>query len=277
MQSTNQRRSARKRFVMLAIGVTLSAPYGRGLLAQSPLPGYGPTNGRYRVDVATKQTQLQMGQSQASVSTSNRLMSIAVAKSGSDLSLSITIDSASATTTAPVPAVDMSSLVGATLAGSMGADGHVATSTVADRSGKPLDPSAALSVRSILPRLKVGATLGTTWLDTTSTKGPQNGAVVSTMTIVTYTLAGDTTIAGARGWKLTSTFTGTIEGAGNQGGADFTIKGTITGQGTVVIGVGGVFVGSNASNEIQMTVDVPMASMQIPIVQQTTTTITRLP
>jgi len=277
MKSTITRWSARRHLVMLAASVTLLASSGRALLAQSSLPGYGPSSGRYRVDVATKQTQVQMGQSQEFSSTTNRLVSLTVARNGAALSLSMLTDSASATTTAPVPPPDMSSLVGATLAGSMGADGHVASSTVTDKAGKPMDASTALSMRSILPRLKVGATQGASWSDTTSTKGPQNGAEVSTVNIVTYTLAGDTTIAGARGWKLTSTYAGTIDGAGNQSGADFTIKGAITGQGTMIIGAGGVFIGGNLSNEIKMTVDVPMAGMQIPITQQTTTIITRLP
>ncbi len=261
----------------LLLAAVVAAPTSNRLLAQSALPGYGPTSGRYRVDVVTKQSQVQMGQTMEFTSTNNRLMRLTVTKSGTALSLSMTTDSATATATAPAPAPDVSGLIGATLTGGMGTDGHMATSAVTDKAGNPMDAAAALAMRSFLPRLKVGALPGTSWSDTTNTKGNQNGAEVSTVAFVTYTLAGDTTVAGARGWKLTSTSTGTIDGTGNSGGADFTIKGTMTGQGIMIIGAGGVFAGGTTTNDIKMTVDVPMASMQIPITQQTTTTYSRMP
>ncbi len=274
MTSTITRRCARPVFLTFAFAAACSA--ASELSAQSPLPGYGPTSSRYRVEVVTKQTQVQMGQSMEFTTTSNQLMRLSVTKSGDALSLSMTTDSASATASAPAPTPDVSGLIGATITGGMSADGHMATSTVTDKAGKPMDPSMALSMRSFLPRLKVGAARGTSWSDTVSTKGNQNGAEVTTVSITSYTLAGDTTVAGARGWKLTSTSMGTIDGAGNMGGADFTIKGAMTGQGTMVIGAGGVFAGGGNTIEIKMTVDVPAASMQIPITQQTTKTYTRL-
>lgn len=262
---------------LLLAAVVAATPTNSELLAQSALPGYAPTSGRYRVEEVTKQSQQQMGQTMGFTATKNQVVRLTVTQSGTALSLSMTTDSATATATAPAPTPDVSGLIGATTTGSMGPDGHMVSSTVTDKGGSPADAATALAMRSFLPRLKVGATRGTSWADTTSTKGNQNGAEVSTVGIVTYTLAGDTTVAGVRGWKLTSTATGTIDGAGNSQGADFTIKGTMTAQGVMVIGAGGVFLGGTNTTDIKMTVDVPMASMQIPITQQTTKTYTRLP
>lgn len=262
---------------LLLAAVIAAVPASGDLLAQSALPGYAPTSGRYRIEEVTKQSQEQMGQTMGFTATKNQVVRLTVTQSGTALSLSMTTDSATATATAPAPTPDVSGLIGATITGGMGADGHIVSSTVTDKAGSPADAATALAMRSFLPRLKVGATRGTSWADTTSTKGNQNGAEVSTVGIVTYTLAGDTTVAGVRGWKLTSTATGTIDGAGNSQGADFTIKGTMTAQGVMVIGAGGVFLGGTNTTDIKMTVDVPMASMQIPITQQTVKTYTRLP
>ena len=263
--------------LLVAFALMLSGVGGPPVEAQSALPGYGPSTGHYRLVSTVKQTQTQMGQTQEFETATNQLLTLVVAKSSAALTLSMTVDSASATTNAPVPAPDMNAMIGANVSGPMGTDGHMATSTVTDKAGKPMDASTAAGMRSFLPRIKAGATPGAMWTDTIMTNGLQNGANVSTTTIINFTMVGDTTVAGVRGWKLTSTNAGTIDGTGNQGGADYTIKGTITGQSAMVIGLGGVFMGGSIANTVKMMVDVPMASMQIPITQLSTTTISRVP
>ncbi len=265
------------RLLRLGASVALLTLSSEAASAQAPMPGYGPFTGRYRVVSRTHQTQVQMGQTQEFENSSSEVSTIVVAKSGAALSLSMRTDSASATTTAPVPAPDVSVLVGATFAGAMGFDGQVTGSTVTDKGGKPLDSPLATAMKSFLPKLKVGATVGSSWDDSTSTSAMQNGTSVTTKTVVTYTLAGDTTIAGTKHWKLGTVSSGTLDGTGNQSGADYTLKGTITGQGMLVVGAGGVLVGADNTNEVKMIVDVPMAGMQIPITQKSTRTIARIP
>jgi hypothetical protein len=271
------RQSRRRHRLALSLAAALVAPFGHTAFAQSALRGYGPSSGRYRITGTMKQSQVQMGQTMEFELSSNQLLNVVVTKSGTALALSLTVDSATAATTAPMPAPDLSAIIGANVVGAMGFDGHMPTTTVTDKAGKPMDASTNNSLKSFFPRLKVGATPGTTWSDTTATKGLQNGANVSSTTITEYTLVGDTTVAGTRGWKIVGTMSGSIEGAGNQGGADFSMKGAITGKSTMVIGAGGVFVSGVLSNDLKMTIDVPMASMQIPMTQTTTTTISRAP
>jgi hypothetical protein len=247
------------------------------LRAQDALGGYTPLSARYRVTGSTHTSQVLMGQSQESDATSDQVTSIALAKSGGQLSLKMTLDSAVATASAPLPAPDMSGAIGLTLTAAMDLDGHVANHTVTDKTGKPSDSPLASSMRSFFPRLKVGATKGMTWTDTTTTHRNQNGADVATTVILTYTLAGDTATAKGKAWKILSTSTGTINGTGSQQGADFTIKGTMTGEGSVVVGANGVLELLEQNSSVNMVADVPMAGMQIPIVQKQSTKIVRLP
>lgn len=260
---------------MLLAAITFAgAP---SLRAQSALPAYGPLNARYRIASSTHTSQVMMGQPQESDLTSNQVLSVVVTKSGSGLSLKMTLDSAAGTATAPAPAPDLTSAIGMTLTATMDPDGHVSTNVVTDKAGAPSDSPIAAGMRSFLPRLKVGASKGATWSDTTNTTRKQNGADVTTSVITVYTLAGDTTTAKGKGWKILTTMTATINGTGNQQGADFTLKGTMTGQGSLVVGANGELEALDTTNSVDMVADVPMAGMQIPITQKQSTKITRIP
>jgi hypothetical protein len=261
------------RFSSPILAAVLAAPLG----AQSPLPAYMPQQAQYRVKVSSHSVQVAMGQTQEAETTVNQLVTVAIAKEGAGLALTMTLDSITQTSTAPVPPLDVSEAIGITLKGGIAPDGHVATSVVTDKTGSPSKLPMAENMRSFLPRLKVGATVGATWADTSNTTRPQGGGTVTTMVITTYTFAGDTTVAGVKHWKINTAAVGTVNGTGNQSGADFTIKGNLTGDGTVVVGTGGALVGSASTNNATLTVDVPMANMQIPITQKETRTITRMP
>ncbi len=258
---------------VLLLAVTFVAPID----AQTPLAAYTPMSARYRTTSSTQATQVMMGQTQESSSTGSQLTTVVIAKDASGLTLTMTLDSLAATSASPEPAPDVSTALGMTFSGVMAPDGRVTDSKVTDKSGSATDSPFAASLRSFLPRLKVGATPGATWSDTTTTSRAQNGGTVSTSVVSNYTLVGDTTVAGARGWKLVAVTAGTVSGAGNQNGADFTIKGSITGGGTFVVGAGASLVSADLSSDATMLVDVPMAGLQIPITQKQSTRISRLP
>jgi hypothetical protein len=258
--------------VTLAMAVSLAASAG----AQAPLSGYTPFSSRYRVVTSMQVSQVMQGQTMDSETSANQLTSLVLAKDGGALALTITVDSITASATGQAPAADPATAVGLKFSGTMNPDGHVVTSTVTDKAGNPSDSPFAANLRSFLPRLKAGATPGTTWADTTTTTRQQNGGTVTTVIATTYTLAGDTTVAGAKDWKLAAVSTGTVSGTGNQGGADYTIKGSINGTGTLVVGAGGALEGAELANNAQMMVDVPMAGLQIPVTQKQSTKITRV-
>jgi len=259
--------------IHLTLALSLAAP----LSAQGSLSGYTPFSSRYRVVSSMQISQVVQGQSMDSEMSANQLNSLVLAKDGGAFALTITLDSISASTTGAAPQADPNAAMGLKYTATMAPDGHVTTSTVTDKSGNPSDSPFAANLRSFLPRLKAGATPGTTWADTTTTTRPQNGGTVTTVITTTYTLVGDTTFAGAKDWKLAAVSSGAVSGTGNQQGADYTIKGSINGAGTLVVGAGGALHAADLTSDAKMTIDVPMAGMQIPVTQKQTTKITRVP
>ncbi len=260
-----------------AVLATLTALLASPLAAQSSLAGYGPVSARYRMLSTGQSSQIMMGETQVSDSKSDQVATLIISKTGSALTQVMTLDSVATSNTAPVPMPDVSSAIGMKFTGTMDVDGKVATSAVTDKTGAPSTSPFATNMRSFLPRLKVGATAGSSWVDSLTSVTKQNGADVTTKTVTTYTLAGDTTVAGARAWKIASMSTGKVTGTGSQQGADFTIGGTVTGRGTFVISVAGVLFGVDIASDVNMIVEVPMASMTIPITQKQTTKISKLP
>ena len=257
--------------------VSLSAVLATPLAAQSSLQGYGPVSARYRMVITGQSSQIMMGETQVFDSRSDQVATVVIAKVGSVLTQVMTLDSVAMSSTSPVPTPDVSSAIGMKLTGTMDLDGKVATSAVTDKMGTTSTSQFATNMRSFLPRLKIGATSGTSWVDSATSITKQNGADVTTKTVTTYTVAGDTTVAGARAWKIASMSTGKVTGSGNQQGADFTIGGSVTSHGTFVISLAGVFLGADLVSDVNMIVEVPMASMTIPTTQKQTTKISKLP
>jgi hypothetical protein len=245
--------------------------------AQTALPGYAAGTARYRIVTTVSATQGAMLQAQTSESKTEEVHTVVLTKSGTGFSQAMTFDSASFTSNPPAPSPDAAALQGLRYTATMASDGKVTTSTVTDKSGAAAAPELADMMRSFLPRLKEGAAVGATWSDSSVRVRRQNAADVTTNLISNFKLVGDTLMSGAHAWKITAESSGKVSGAGNQQGADYTINGTVTGHGTIVISAAGVLLDAQLLNDVNMVVDVPMASMQIPIVQKQTTTITKLP
>jgi hypothetical protein len=132
-------------------------------------------------------------------------------------------------------------------------------------------------MRSPLPRLRVGAAKGATWVDSIKTNGRQGDAAITSEGVVNYTLAGDTVVAGTAAWKIVGLSATKVTGKGNQGGADFTITGTVKGTITSVVSAAGVLLGQVSESDSTLSVVVEMAGMTIPITQHGTVKVERLP
>ena len=263
--------------ISLALVPAVTAILAPSAAAQGPLPGYGPGTARYRVVTETKASQTLMGQTQESQLRAQQVNTVVVTKAGDALTQVLTTDSASFSSEPAAPTPDAAELLGLKLTANMGVNGKVSTSSVSDKTGAANTSASATLLRSFLPRLKVGAVAGATWSDTSTSTRKQNGADVTTELTTNYTLVGDTTVSGAHAWKITSASTGKLSGAGNQQGADFTITGTIVAHGILVIGAGATLLGAQINSDVNMLADIPMASMQIPIMQKQITTVTKLP
>ncbi len=246
-------------------------------VAQTALAPYAPVEAKYRVISNTATSQVMMGQAQEFETKASQLLSVSVAKAGGALSLTMTLDSATVTTTAPTPVPDMTEAFGMKFTATMGLDGKVATSAVTDRAGAPSTSQLAGNFRSILPRLLVGATVGSTWTDSSSNTTKQEDAEVTTTTNSAYSLAGDTVVAGVKAWKITAASASKVTGHGNRMGADYSITGDVKGLVTAVVSVTGVLLGEASDADSNLTVTVESAGMTIPIAQKTSTRIDKLP
>jgi phosphoribosylcarboxyaminoimidazole (NCAIR) mutase len=258
-------------FAVLSVTSLLATP----LAAQSALAGYAPVNARYRVTSNAQSSQVMMGETQVAETKSDQTFTVVIARAGSAFTLLMTLDSATASSTSPVPLPDLSGALGMKFTGTMNADGKVATSAVTDKTGNPSTSPLATNMRSFLPRLKNGATAGSSWADTTTSVTKQNGADITTTLLTTYTLVGDTTVSGARAWNITAISQGKLSGSGNQQGADYTIAGNISGRGTIAVSAGGVLLGAELASDTNMLVEVPAASLTIPVTQKMTTRISK--
>lgn len=246
-------------------------------IASAQLTAYGPFAARYRMTNRVSSTQSMMGQTQTAETTADQFVSTNIRAEGGGLTLSMVFDSAAFSSNPPGLAPDAQSAFGMMAKGQMDADGKVRESTVTGRDGGPATSPLASNFRSFFPRVRVGAVIGATWADSSSTNSQQNGITLTTTTVSTWTYAGDTTVGGTKAAKLTATSVGSIVGTGNQGGADLTLKGEVRTNNVMVVGAGGMLLGGTSASEASLTVDVPAASMQIPITQSLNTKIERIP
>ena len=245
--------------------------------AQNTLGAYAPVAAKYHITSKGKTSQVMMGQAQEFETSSNQLLSLAVAKAGDALSLTMTLDSATVTSGAPTGAPDMSSAIGMKFIGAMALDGKVSSSQVLDKSGVVSTSDFASNLRSILPRLRIGATKGTVWVDSFTVLGKQGDADLTSQSVVNYTLAGDTVVAGTKAWKVVGVSATKINGKGSRMGSDYTIDGDVKGTMTAVVSTAGILLGQVSESDTNISVNVPAAQMTIPIVQHGTVQVDKLP
>lgn len=127
---------------------------------------------------------------------------------------------------------------------------------------------------TVFPRADVKA--GMTWTDTTTTSFNNNGIVGTTIAVISHSVVGDTTVHGAKAWKVTQEGTLTVSGAGTTNGTDVEMKGSGTMSGTSFVGQDGVFLGGHTTMNQSSTVEIPAAGMSIPLTQTVTTQLTPL-
>jgi hypothetical protein len=237
--------------------------------AQAQQFAYTPGTQKYRLTSTMKMTQEMMGQKQEAELNTNEVITFAVTPKGRDsLAFSVTIDSASVTSNGPQGSPDVSKRIGSKVSGVMSSLGKVYTFQA------PTDDAGGLSYqgyKTFLVRVPSGALkAGMSWVDTTETKNSNNGIDVTAQTIVTSKIVGDTTVGGQKAWKVQRNTNTTLTGSGNQQGQALVLEGKGTGTATEVISSRGVYIGSDGTTNVDMTVTVPGVGMTIPITQVVT-------
>ncbi len=240
----------------------------------------GPSTLRYLVHRQLRVEQDFGGQ--APVDMSYRLFVTATIVGPSDSAgypASYTIDSAVADSASFIPpTVNLATARGLSYRGRLTPSGELQDLVPSDSAAAQRLVQLLGNPRDFYPRMPHGGLrLGADWTDTVSTTDKGTGTEVRTTTITHSTAAAWEPRAGARALRVDYSGTGTLAGAGEQGGQPFELTGGGTRSGTEYVAADGRFLGGEMRDSTGYTVILPAQGMSVPIRQVLRSTVTVLP
>lgn len=237
---------------------------------------YSPGNARYRIISVVTRSQEQGGTREFRI-TNEQQLSVKLTEHGKDtLDFAYTVDSSKVVSDPQIPLPDVSKLAGTTVKGSMSAHGKVyeMTSNAAD---SDMDARNLVEgMRKFLLPLPEDAAVGKSWTDTTINSVSGNGGKLDMSAITTSRVVGDTTFDGQKAWRVERTSVMSIHGTQNQAGQELQVEGDGTGNGTHYLGVNGTYLGSTATQRMNMRITIPAAGQTVPVTQVVTSTVERI-
>jgi len=239
-----------------------------------------PTTTRYKIELKSETTiDLSVLGAPVQVQTVNlsAWMMVRLADSAGGRSLFVKVDSMLFDGTAPVTRESLDSVKGAEVRGFVSGSNKLSNLTV-----NPSTSMLAGQIQGIMhnffPRVKAGAKVGETWMDTTTVRDETAGNNTTTVVVTNYTAGGVGTQAGVTAVKLgtkgTSTMTGTLESPAT---GTMELEGTGTSMGTVFVGPDGRLLGSTSSANHDQRLKLSMAPTLIPVKTVQTIVVTVLP
>ncbi len=221
-----------RRAAMVILGTAIVTSIS---LAQSS-DAYAPGKLRYHVTtVSTRAQPLGGGRAPFDyTTTTNQWIALEVtAHSADTLTVAMTVDSIRISSTLDAPPPDIAVLQGAKFAGTMSPRGHVYTLAPAAGAtdGKLTATATALKRFLLLLPARPLAT-GASWADTV-VEHPNVGTLkITSSSVTTYKVAGDTTVSGQHAWRIDRYTTIAQLGKGTEGGQPLEISssGTVTGM-----------------------------------------------
>ena len=255
-----------------ALAVSLFVP-GAAALAQSGFE-YAPTKAQYRLTSNTKGAQEAMGQKQEFESSNTQLLSVSLARQTKDtVALTVVLDSIVAVGPMGMVPPGLDKLIGISVSAKLSPFGAVyslagPTDTTIANIGQVTE-----EMGRFLPRIRGKLAPGSTWADTTTGKIKQNGIDIDRRVLSKYTVVGDTTVAGEKGWKISRESTTSLTGTGAPQGQPMTMEGSSTGKATLVMSPKGVFVGSQQEDLANIKIVLAANGMEIGV---TTTASTKV-
>lgn len=263
--------SRRSGFASLALlAVTPAA-----LLAQTF--SYSPGASQYRVTSQVRGAQEVMGQRQEFETSSDQLVSVSIARAGGDtLTVTSTLDSLSIVGPMGMTPPGLDKLKGLKVVSQVSPVGAVYSFKGPGADSIPNADQVVDEMSQVLPVLRPNLGPRVTWTDTSSRKVSQGGVDIDRKVVATYTVEGDTTVGGQKGWKISRKANTALSGSGSQGGQPLTLEGTSLGTGTMVVTPAGSFLGM--SSEEQMSIKVLLAAngMEVGVSQTATTRVEKV-
>lgn len=257
---------------LVAVAALAAAPAA----VDAQLSAYKPSTGKYKVESNVKVAQTMMGQTQEFETNSKQQLTIAITGAAPTMDMSVVLDSIAVTSTAPGANTDQSAMLGTKVTAKLSAAGATSDTKAVDKTGAEVKNPAITQIASLLPRLKPGAKLGESWVDTTKTTANQNGIETTTNTITTYTYASDTTVGSAKMAKVNAVSTAKITGKGNAQGQDISLDGESKQTSMYLVAPSGALTGGSGNAEINMSITVEAMGLVIPMTQKVMTKIDKV-
>lgn len=197
---------------------------------------YAPGKLHYHVTtVSTRAQPLGGGRAPFDFSTTtNQWIALDVAPQSSDtLKVTITVDSIRIASTLNAPPPDLTVLQGAKFTGTMSPRGRIySLAPAANSSDGKLGATATALKRFLLPLPARALAPGASWADTV-VEHPKVGTInITSSSVTTYKVAGDTTVSGQHAWRIDRYTTIAQLGKGTEAGQPLEISssGTVTGM-----------------------------------------------
>jgi len=237
---------------------------------------YAAGTSQYKLTQSAKITQQAMGQTQNVETSSNQVFTSTIQKAAKDtLVVNYVLDSIAII--GPMgPMMGMERLVGLKVKAKVSPTGVKYSAEGATDDSIPGAGQVTDEFGGLLPRIRGALTAGSTWTDTTTGKVKQGGIDVDRRVIAVYTVAGDTTVGGEKGWKLGLASNTTMSGSGAAQGQPMTMEGTSTGKGTIVVTQKGVFLGGESTEDVNLKIVLAANGMEVGITQAAMTKLAKV-
>lgn len=257
----------------LAVASTLGALSAAALPAQDAI-NYAPGAARYHLISVITRSQEQGGQTAEFRITNEQQVSVEISEHGRDtLDFAYTLDSSRVESDPPVQLPDVSKLVGTRVQGSMSPSGKVyaVTSSAAEDDADAMNLVEGMS-KFLLP-LPEDAAVGSSWTDTTVNSVKREGNNLDMSSVTTSRVLDDTTYNGQKAWRVQRTSVLSLQGKQSQAGQELQVEGEGRGSGMYYLSRAGVYLGSTATQSMNMRITLPATGETVPVKQAVTSTV----
>lgn len=211
---------------------------------------YAPGTSTYDASVVTKMTREIAGQRMDSEITQHQRLTVAITDApGDTLRIGVTIDTA--TVRSETGHENVAELIGLTVEGKISPVGEVYSSALVGAELGPAGAVIATELAKILPRMRRDLRVGLAWTDTIAEQVDMLGLPIRRRTIMTSRVVGDTTVAGERAWRVDRQADVSFSGEGRLQGQQFTLSGSSTATGQIVVGRSGRYLGSTQTDSVR--------------------------
>ena len=258
------------RLTRLSAVAVLAGPLAAVSLAAQGVE-YAAGTTKYKLTTTTSGTQTSpMGSQEYKIDVLQRL-TVNLAKQAKDTLLeTVTLDSVAVNS--PQGPQDVSRLIGSKFVSYISPTGRV-YSSVPVQGTDPMLGQVAEAVGRFLPSYRREMKAGLTWSDTTAGKVTQQGMELDRTIVSDYKVVGDTSVSGARAYKVERVSNVKASGSGTTQGTPVSLESTTVSNAVLLLSDKGVYLGGRQSDDVSLKITIVAQNAEINIKQQAQTTI----